>query len=198
MRRSLKLSLFILPLLVPLAAWSRHTEQLSLQPDSKLWVEGKSSLKSWSCKAGQVDAVVEALKSNAVNDLLAGDKAVRSVDVTVPSEKMDCSNGTMNDHMRKALKVGDFPTISFHLASYDVNKASNGITGTLNGTLTLGGVKKPITISATGADDNGALHVLGSYDLNMTDYDLKPPTLLFGRIKVRENVTVKFDLLLKS
>ena len=42
------------------------------------------------------------------------------------------------------------------------------------------------------------LRVTGSYDLNMTEYGLKPPTLMFGRIKVGETVTVKFDLLLKS
>ena len=198
MRHSLKLSLLVLPFLVPLAGWTHQTEQLSLQPDSKLWVEGTSSIKNWSCKAGQVDAVVEVVSSNAVAKVLGGDKSVSNVDVTLPSEKLDCSNGTMNEHMRKALKVGEFPTISFHVSSYDVNKASTGITGTLNGTLTLGGVKKPISIVATGADEGGALHVLGSYELNMKDYDLKPPTLMFGRIKVRENVTVKFDLLLKS
>ena len=50
-----------------------------------------------------------------------GRKAIENaVDVTVPSEKMDCDNGTMNDHMRKALKVSDFPTIVFRLANYDV------------------------------------------------------------------------------
>jgi hypothetical protein len=32
----------------------------------------------------------------------------------------------------------------------------------------------------------------------MTEYGLKPPTLMFGRIKVGETVKVKYDLLLKS
>jgi hypothetical protein len=32
----------------------------------------------------------------------------------------------------------------------------------------------------------------------MRDYDLKPPTLMFGRIKVHDKVTVGFDLLLKN
>jgi hypothetical protein len=42
------------------------------------------------------------------------------------------------------------------------------------------------------------LHVNGVYELRMTDYGLKPPTLMFGRIKVGETVMVGFDLLLKS
>jgi hypothetical protein len=42
------------------------------------------------------------------------------------------------------------------------------------------------------------LHVSGVYELRMTDYGLKPPSLMFGRIKVGETVKVGFDLLLKS
>jgi hypothetical protein len=40
--------------------------------------------------------------------------------------------------------------------------------------------------------------VSGAYPLAMSDYNLKAPSLMFGRIKVRDQVTVKFDLLLKS
>jgi hypothetical protein len=32
----------------------------------------------------------------------------------------------------------------------------------------------------------------------MTDYGLKPPTLMFGRMKVGDLVSVGFDLLLKD
>ncbi|MES2179085.1 MAG: YceI family protein [Gemmatimonadota bacterium] len=198
MRHPIRSAALSLALCIPLAGWGRAPEQLSLQTESKLWVEGGSTIKSWSCKAGVVDAIVEASTANAVVQLLGGDKAVKTVDVTVPSEKLDCGNGTMNDHMKKALKVGDFPSVAFHVSTYDVAKSSEGIAGTLTGTLTLGGVKKTISIPATATDANGALHVVGSYELNMKDYDLTPPSLMFGRIKVRELVNVKFDLFLKS
>ena len=125
-------------------------------------------------------------------------RAVESVNVVVPSEKLDCGNGTMNEHMRKAIKAESAPTIVFHVTSYDPNKDANGIAGNLTGTLSLGGQSKTITVPATGVMESGALHVTGSYQLAMTDYDLKAPSLMFGRIKVRDQVTVKFDLLLKS
>jgi polyisoprenoid-binding protein YceI len=194
-----KMIRYALPsLLIAVGAWTTGGEQLSLQPQSKLWVEGGSSIKSWSCKAEDVDATVEAASAGAVTKTLAGEKAISTVDVIVPTEKMDCGNGTMNDHMRNALKTKDFKTISFKLTSYEVSKSPDGIGGTLNGTLTLGGVKKPIAIPATGMDLGGALRVTGTYNLKMTDYELTPPSLMFGRIKVRDEVTVKFDLVLKS
>jgi polyisoprenoid-binding protein YceI len=199
MRTNIKSTLLALAIIVPASgAWTVANEQLVLQPQSRLWVDGTSTIRSFSCKAAEVNANVETNGPNAIPALLIGDKSVKTVKVTIPAERMDCGNGTMNDHMRKALKVKDSPTIEFNLASYDVNHEGDGITGTLTGTLELGGVSKTISIPAAGKSEGGMLHVTGSYPLRMTEYGLKPPTLMFGRIKVGETVKVNFDLLLKS
>jgi len=189
---------FAAALLVPTGAWRLYEEQLALQPQSKLWVEGGSTVKSWSCQAADVRATVEASGTNAVARLMTGEKSVQAVNVSLSSEKMDCGNGTMNEHMRKALKTNESPTIAFKVSSYDLNREPNGVNGTMTGELTLGGTTKTITVPATGVMTDGALHVTGAYELAMSDYNLTPPSLMFGRIKVRDKVTVKFDLLLKS
>src|SRR5438046_1596982 len=125
MRKMIRLAAAALPfLLVPLAGWTMAGEQLSLQPQSKLWVEGGSTIKNWSCKADDVSATVEAATGGAVVKTLAGEKSINVVDVAVPVEKMDCGNGTMNDHMREAVKAKEFKTIAFHLNSYDVTKSA--------------------------------------------------------------------------
>ena len=199
MKTQFKSTLLALAILVPASgAWTVANEQLVLQPQSRLWIDGTSTIRSFTCKAGEVNALVEVNGANAIPSLLTGEKGVKAVQVTVPAEKMDCSNGKMNDHMRNALKVTENPTITFNLTNYDVTKSADGISGTINGTLDLGGVKKPISLQATGANEGGMLHVNGVYELKMTDYGLKPPTLMFGRIKVGETVKVGFDLLLKS
>jgi polyisoprenoid-binding protein YceI len=199
MKTQFKSTLLALAILVPASgAWTVANEQLVLQPQSRLWIDGTSTIRSFTCRAGEVNAVVEVNGANAIPSLLTGEKDVKAVQVTVPAEKMDCGNGTMNGHMRKALKVDENPTISFNLTDYDVTKSADGISGTINGTLDLGGVKKPISLQATGANEGGMLHVNGVYELRMTDYGLKPPSLMFGRIKVGETVKVGFDLLLKS
>jgi polyisoprenoid-binding protein YceI len=191
----------ILPVLtlivaLPVVAWNARPELLTLQPESKLSVEGKSTSKSFSCSAAEFGAVVDAVP-NGISQVAAAQKGVRAVRITVPAEKLDCGNGTMNDHMRKAIKLNENPVIEFTMASYDVSKSTEGVTGTLSGTLKLGGVTKSIVIPATATPDNGSLHVVGAYELKMSDFDLTPPSLMFGRIKVRDEVNVKFDLLLK-
>ncbi len=197
-RRTSLYALLAAGLAVPTGAWTLFQEQLSLQPTSKLWVEGTSTVRSFSCQASEVKATVEASGSNAIARLMTGEKAVQTVNVVVPTEKLDCGNGTMNDHMRKAIKAEEAPTIAFRVTSYDMTREANGVAGQLTGTLSLGGETKTITVPATGVMESGALHVTGSYPLTMSEYNLKAPSLMFGRIKVRDQVTVKFDLLLKN
>jgi polyisoprenoid-binding protein YceI len=199
MRAHYKSTLLALAIALPASgAWTVANQVLVLQPQSRLWIDGSSSIRSFSCKAGEVSAVVEATGPNAISQLLTGDKDVKTVHVTVPAERLDCGNGTMNEHMRKAIKLSEHKSIEFRLADYDIARNADGVSGTINGTLLLGGVTKPITLKAEGKPEGGMLHVTGSYDLDMTEYGVKPPTVMFGRIKVGKTVKVNYDLLLKS
>jgi hypothetical protein len=174
------------------------SELLVVQPESKIWVEGTSTIKSFSCKVPEFALTVSA-DGGAVAAVLAGQKAVKAVELTVPAAKIDCGNGTMNDHMRKALKVDENGSIRFTLSGYDVAANGKGAEGTVRGGLALGGKERPVDVAAVATDaGNGALRVIGGYDLALSAFDLKAPSLMFGRIKVGDKVQVKFDLVLKS
>ena len=189
-----------LALLIPAAvAFSYGPAAMELTPDSRLWVDGTSTVRSWSCKATQLDATIESSGPGSVASTLLGEKTVKAVDVKVPVAKLDCGNGTMNEHMRKALKAKDAPVIAFTVTSYDVAKGGAGVSGTLNGQLTIGGTTKPVAVKAVGeAGPNGTLHVTGMHEFPMTDFSIKPPTLMLGTMKVGDKVKVSFDLFLKN
>ena len=185
--------------LIPAAVAFSYGQPMSLAPQSRLWVDGTSTVRAWSCKATEIDATIEAGAPDAVKAVMTGVKAVRAVDVRIPAEKLDCGNGTMNEHMRKALKAKENPVIAFKVVSYDVAKGASGVTGTLNGQLTIGGTTRPIAIQAAGAaGPDGTLHVTGMQELVMTEYGLKPPTLMLGTMKVGDKVKVSFDLFVKN
>ena len=179
-----------------IVAWTGARAPLVLQPQSRLWVAGSSTVRSWECKATAFDATVDA-KSLTLSDLMLKDAVVQTVEVKVPTEKMDCGNGTMNEHMLKALKAKDNPVIDFKLLGYQLTPGTNGA-GTLTGNLTIGGRTNQVAITAKAADANGQLHVTGTYELKMSDYGLKPPTLMLGTLKVGDAVKVNFDLYLKG
>jgi polyisoprenoid-binding protein YceI len=175
------------------------SEQLVVQPQSRIWVEGTSTIKAFQCTVSEFTLHVSADDAGAVGAVLAGQKAVRTVQLSVPAAKIECGNGTMNEHMRKALKADENPTIKFSLSSYDVAKASDAVKGTMRGSLTLGGAEKPIDVAAVATDaGNGALRIAGSYPVVLSEYALTRPSLMFGRIKVGDEVKVKFDIVLKN
>lgn len=175
------------------------SERLVSQPQSRIWIEGTSTIKPFQCAAPDFSLTVAADGTGTVAAVLAGEKAVSTVELTVPAAKLECGNGTMNEHMNKALKSGEHPTIRFTLDSYDIAKGAENVAGTVRGTLDLGGVRKAIVVKAIASDArNGALRIAGSYEVALSAFELKRPSLMFGRIKVGDNVQVKFDLVLKN
>jgi len=187
----------VLPLLLG-ARGAGDGSGMNLLPESRIWVGGTSSVRGWECRATTFAVTVESAPNGAAT-VLAGEKAVGSADVAIPIEKLECGNGQMNGHMRKALKAQEHPQIAFRLGSYELNRSNDSLLVTVTGSLTLGGTEKPIELVALASPaPDGALRVAGNYSLKMTEFGLKPPTLMFGTMKVHDLVKVGFDLLLKD
>ena len=166
---------------------------------SRLWVKGTSSVRAWECQAPVFTTNIFATGEDALGRVLAGEKSIDSVLVSIPSATLDCHNGTMTGHMKKAIKVAEFDSITFAVKAYTLATADSGMTVSLDGSLTLGGVTKDVTITAEAkAGPEGMLQLTGKHELSMKDYGLKAPSLMLGTMKVRDKVTVGFDLLLKN
>ena len=156
-------------------------------------------MRSWQCAVPDFTLRVNTEGTGAAEAVLAGQKAVSTVVLTVPAATMDCNNGTMNEHMREAVKAEENPVIQFTLSTYEVAKGGDDVQGTMHGTLSLGGAQRPIDIKAVATDaGNGAIRIVGGYELALSAFGLKRPSLMFGTIKVGEMVQVKFDLVLKN
>lgn len=169
---------------------------LGFLPESRIWVEGTSSVRSYSCEAAEVKGTLEA--AAPVLDVAQLDGAVKQLEVVVDAAALDCGNGTMNSHMRKALKVTEHGSISFRLADYQVVAAGAEAQVKMNGTLEIAGKQQPIAVTgiATAAAD-GAVRVKGTHMIKMTDYGVKPPSLMMGTMKVHDPVKLNFDVILK-
>lgn len=170
-------------------------DALRLKPESKLWFDGTSTVRDWSCKAPQIQAAIDA-EAAAAGAVLEGRKAVRTVDLTFPVAALDCENRTMNNHMRNALNATQHQTIRFQLTDYTLARAAN-TTGALQGQLTINGQTRAITVPVQFANAAGALRVTGRYPLAMTQWGVQPPRLMMGTLKVGDTITVNFDLLLQ-
>jgi polyisoprenoid-binding protein YceI len=196
MRTHLFASAILLAIATP-AAWAGPSpDTLRMQPESRIWVEGTSTVRSFRCEAKNFTAALDA-EDGAPVAVLAGTKAVNAVSVSIPAGGLDCNNGTMNGHMMKAIRAKENPEISFKLAAYQLAKQGDGQAVTMDGSLTLGGVTRPVTLSAKASAVDGGLQVVGSTPLKLSEYGLKAPSLMMGTMKVGDQVTVHYQLILK-
>lgn len=160
-----------------------------------LRVDGGSTVRSWSCDATSLEARVTG-NPGAPLTLADVAGAVRTVELDIPTARLDCDNDTMNDHMWNALESGRHPQIRFRMQSYSAVPSNSGTARLeLRGTLQMLGNDHPVTLVAEATEaEGGALRVTGVHELNMTQWGVRPPRLMLGTLRVHENVQVHFDL----
>lgn len=182
MRKRNLVGLLAVPVLLAASAVPANFE-----PGSKVWVTGTSTVRSYRCETTRAEGTAQ-LSGTDLSSL-----RVSGASVTIPVSTLDCANGTMNGHMRNALKMAENPSIRFRASDVEVN----GGTARMTGELTIAGSTQPVSIDATVASEGGQLRVRGSKQLDMTNYGVRPPSLMMGTMKVRPAVTIGFDVVLK-
>ena len=171
--------------------------RVAVTPDSKLWIDGTSNLHGWTCKATSLDAAIDLDAALATQIATAPPKALKRVQVKVPVKSLKCGHGAMDDNLYKALKADQSPDISYILATFEAAPGETKDTFTLHtvGTLTVAGAEKKIEMDvvATRLAD-GSVTAKGLVPIKMTDFGIKPPTAIFGRLKTGDEVKVNFEL----
>jgi len=93
------------------------------------------------------------------------------------------------------LEASKFPEITFKTR---VTKATRRGDGTydvrLTGELRLHGVRKQVTIPARVSLEGGALHAIGTFEINQTDYDITPFSFVSGTVTIKDTVVLSFDI----
>lgn len=177
----------ILILVAPLYA---QTTEYTIAPESNLHVDGTSNqTPEWRVYATQIDGTVS----------LNEEGSVASVQLVVPSKMMKSKKSPIMDRgMYGALKADEHPEIVYELASVSDFVASDDGTFTLNttGSLTIAATTQEILVPVEGvSQEDGSIHFTGTHALLMTDYGLKPPSLMFGAYRTGDELVITFELI---
>ena len=100
--------------------------------------------------------------------------------------------------MDHALKADENQLIKYTLSGYDIldgTASPSAFTANTTGTLVVAGQEKPIAmkINAERLSDGKAV-AQGEQKLRMSDFGISPPSFMFGRLKVGDQIKVKFNL----
>jgi hypothetical protein len=171
--------------------------RLRLDPTSEVTVEGTSSLHAFHCKTNKMNAYVDVDPGYA-KDLTRIARPIVSVKIIIVVRTLTCGNGQMDKNMYSTLKADENPVIKYTLSGYDILDGSASpaaFTAKTTGTLMISGQEKTIAmkINAERLSD-GKATAQGEQDVLMTDFGIKPPSFMFGSLKVGNEIKVKFNL----
>jgi polyisoprenoid-binding protein YceI len=178
------------------AAYAQETVRIPVSPDSKLWIDGTSNLHSWSCKAEKFEATIALDPAGGAQLATALPKALKRVEVKVSVKSLKCGHGGMDDNLYKALNADQTPEVTYILGTFEAaGETKDAFTLETQGTLTISGKQNKIAMDvvATRLAD-GTVKATGTVAIKMTDYGIKPPTAIFGRLKTGDEVKVNFEL----
>ena len=178
--------------------------ELEIKPEGKLWFEGKASIVHYRCNAESLSRIEVLAAPYEKGRGIQRDNSVQ-LSVKIPVKSLDCGKRRMNRDMYEALKADRFSHISFRLLEADpVGQAAADTAGTgwidieAQGMLEIAGVADTTSVAVQGmALDENQYRVRGSKQINMLDYNVKPPTAMLGLIKADEYLTVHFDISVK-
>jgi len=161
----------------------------------KITIEGTSNIHDWTMESdkGVCSGIFDVNNTGALTGL-------SSLNFSVPAESLKSDHKGMDKNSYKALNTGKYAAISFTAGAASIQPAgTSGFTLNTRGKLTISGVTKDVQLTAKGVvNADKSITYTGSYQLNMTDFNVEPPSLMFGAIKTGDKVTVKFNLVLKA
>jgi len=172
-----------------------------ISSESKLWFEGTSTLHGYKCVAKEITGsfIMKEMISDST-PIEFNNTAIAGI-VQIPVLSIDSGKGKMDKKMRKLLKADDYPEIIFELTNLEVTASPETGKDQLQlktmGNVKVAGVEKTIALEVIGnLEANGTIRFTGSKKLLMTDFNIKPPTMFFGRLKTGDEITVYFEIAL--
>jgi len=169
--------------------------RLRLEPGTELSIEGTSNVHDFHCKTEKISAYVD-VDPGYTKDLTKVARPIVSVKVNVAVKSLKCGNGKMDENMYSTLKADQNQIIRYTLSGYDIlNGSATAFAAKTTGTLTILGKDKVVAMKIDAARfAEGKATAQGEQTLLMSDFGIKPPSFMFGTMKVGDQVKVRFNL----
>ena len=148
-------------------------------------VSGSSTVRNWTCSAQGVITVTPGTAATPVPGFATG---VQAATVTVPLKAFKCPNDEMTQHLNEAMKSAEFPEVVYRLEKYDVA----GRQAQATGTMTITGVSKPVIVPVMLTASDKGVQVEGNTRLEFATFNLEPPAVFLGMLKVGPQIRISF------
>jgi len=173
------------------------TKKWVVNQNSSLCVNGSTNINKFSCEILSYDKT----DTLTLNESKSDREVALTGRINLSIKSFDCHNSMMTSDLRKTLKEKQFPML--HITFLSLNKLPDlasrpeSITGLVN--IEIAGVSKRFEVNyQITRDEQKVIHLLGSRDINFSDFNLIPPRKLGGMIKTNDRLSVDFKLNIKT
>lgn len=168
---------------------------------TEMTVSGTSTLHDWTSEVREVKGFVELSDKIASNGKIKKGDKIDAVEIVVTVDSIISPRGaTMDKKTYNALKSEEHPEITFKMDDNKVTSVSGDVFNVLaSGSLTIAGKTNEVEFPVEGKfEGSNSIVFIGACKLNMTEYDMEPPSAMFGQIETGEDVEIKFKLVVSK
>lgn len=192
--------------------WCTAQTQYVPEDDSRVWIEGTSTVNDFTCSTRQIEgrarlALETASAASPSPDTTRAPQRAAptayadppTVLARVPVRALDCGKRRQNRDLYEAMKASDHPEIHYEIVKANVvaspDSSRNHYVLEAIGNLTIAGETRTVRLTLRGRRlDDGRVHAQGTLPVQMTHFNVDPPTAMLGLIRVRDEITVHFDV----
>ena len=118
---------------------------------------------------------------------------LEAFDVTIPVMTLSSPDPGVDKYLRETLRVEDYPEIRFrlHAVMSGGRDAVTGVPLRADGTLTIAGVERAVTLNINAIRAGSYLMVDATTDLLMTDFGVQPPKGILGVLRTDPAIRVR-------
>lgn len=171
-------------------------------PASELYPESYATTQSevWYTESGHVEftSSVPLHEFTGTSDHLTGMIRLqdRLVDFYLDLKTLKTGNGRRDHDMYSTLDTDRYPFAEFtgQLVTPISLNSSEVQTVQVEGEMTIHGITRPMRVDGTIRPQGDLLHLQAEWILDITDYQIKPPGILFYRVRDKMDVRMKATL----
>jgi len=186
------MKLRILVLCIFLCQFSFGQEfQLAPENSTELAIDGTSTLHGWTATAGEIAGVPQSIS------IEEGTIKVDPFSIVTQVMSLDGGRGpAMNGKIQKALKSDTNPEVIFSieegLSIQLTDIPEDGFP--VRGKLIIAGISHEVELLTSISQENNTLSISGKRDMKMSDFEIEPPSAMFGQIKTNDDITIRFTV----
>ena len=186
----------ILASIINIPCNSQSQIEFRISPASVLSLSGESSVTGFSCELrNNFTNTRQLITAEVKDDMLKLDGA----EIEIIIENFDCANARMERDLQDAMKANQFPSMTLRIMEFNYTGGIDEIleskctTGLVE--ITLANISQCVFLNFNDIElSDNLLSISGTKEIDMREFDIIPPQVLLGLVKVDEIIVIKFDL----